>query len=125
MRNRTAFPNDSGLVWYSDDPGKSLADKIGQAAKRYRKKHGEQPDVCYVHPSSLSDNDNAKVKTVGNVRVSSLPTVLVHHFWIGVEDGDAYRWRTRPIESVLAVIAELGRETWRQRVDAVQGRLPL
>lgn len=74
----------TGLLWYSDHPGKSLADKIGQAARRYRQKHGTSPDVCYVHPSALSGNN--KLKKVGDVHVSSSPTVLVHHFWIGEEN---------------------------------------
>ena len=74
-----------GLLWYDDNPGRELADKIGQAARRYRQKYGASPDVCYVHPSALSDNGNGKVKKVGDVRVSSRPTVLVHHFWVGQE----------------------------------------
>lgn len=83
MTDKTAFKNDTGLLWFDASPGRDLADKIGQAARRYRQKYGVEPNLCYVHPSALSDGD--KVKKVGEVRVSSRPTVLVHHFWIGVE----------------------------------------
>lgn len=72
-----------GLLWYDDNPGRDLADKIGDAARRHRQKYGMEPNLCYVHPSALSDG--GKVKKVGEVRVLSRPTVLVHHFWIGVE----------------------------------------
>lgn len=34
---------------------------------------------------------------------------------------DAYRWCVHPVESILAVIAELGRAEWKRRVKAVQG----
>jgi hypothetical protein len=74
-----------GLLWY-DDSGRDLADKVGQAARRYRKKFGATPDICYVHPSALSGN--GKVHQVGKVRVSSKPSVLRHHFWLGQEKID-------------------------------------
>ncbi len=73
-----------GLLWYDDDPGRDLAEKIGRAARRYRQKFGASPNVCYVHPSALSDN--GKVQKVGEVRVSSKPSVLRHHFWVGREE---------------------------------------
>jgi len=98
MRNLTEFRNDSALLWYDDNPGRDLTDKVSQAARRYRKKHGVQPDLCYVHPSALSSNNDAGHVIVSDVRIKSLSTVLVHHFWVGVAKE-------------------------RKRVDAVQGRL--
>jgi len=73
-----------GLLWYDDNPGRDLAEKIGRAAQRYRQKFGAAPDVCYVHPSTLSGNGNGH--KVGDVCVSPLPTVLRHHFWLGREE---------------------------------------
>ncbi|MCP4544228.1 MAG: hypothetical protein GY832_44515 [Chloroflexi bacterium] len=73
-----------GLLWFDADPKRDLAEKIGRAVKKYKQKHGESPNVCYVHPSALSDND--KLKTVDGVRVSSRRSVLLHHFWIGREE---------------------------------------
>jgi hypothetical protein len=73
-----------GLLWYDDNPGRDLADKIGQAACRYKQKFGASPDVCFVHPSVL--DDDGKVDKVGAVRVSSRSTVLRHHFWVGRDD---------------------------------------
>jgi hypothetical protein len=81
-----------GLLWY-DDSGRDLADKVGQAARRYRKKFGAAPDACYVHPSLLKDN--GKVKEVGSVRVLALPSVLRHHFWLGREEDRRGRKATR------------------------------
>ena len=73
-----------GLLWYDDNPGHDLSEKIGRAAQRYRQKFGATPDVCYVHSSAL--NGNGKVQKVGGMRVSSRPTVLRNHFWVGREE---------------------------------------
>ncbi|HUX77018.1 MAG TPA: hypothetical protein VMY40_10305 [Anaerolineae bacterium] len=73
-----------GLLWYDDNPGRDLAAKIGPAVRRYRQKFGVAPNVCYVHASAL--DGNGKVEKVGGVRVSSRPSVLRHHFWVGREE---------------------------------------
>jgi hypothetical protein len=83
-----------GLLWYDDNPGRDLAEKIGPAARRYRQKFGTAPEICYVHPSTLGGN--GKVKQVGGVRVSSKPSVLRHHFWLGREEK---RYRQKTMES--------------------------
>lgn len=73
-----------GLLWYDDDPGRDLREKVGRAARRYRQKFGASPDVCYVHPSAV--NGNGKGEKVGRLRVAPLPSVLRHHFWLGREE---------------------------------------
>ncbi|RLC92989.1 MAG: hypothetical protein DRI77_12310 [Chloroflexi bacterium] len=83
---------NEGLLWYDDDPGRELAEKIGRAARRYRQKFGTPPDVCYVHPSVLQSNGKEKV---GQIHVSSLPSVLRHHFWLGREEKRQVRRRQR------------------------------
>ncbi len=75
-----------GLLWYDDDPRRGLAEKIGRAARRYRQKFGAAPDICYVHPLALGGNGNGEGQKVGQVRVSPLPSVLRHHFWLGQEE---------------------------------------
>ena len=73
-----------GLLWFDDDPGRDLAEKVGRAAQRYRQKFGASPDICYVHPSALGGN--GQERRVGGVRVAPLPHVLRHHFWLGQEE---------------------------------------
>lgn len=68
-----------GLLWFDDDPKRPLEDKVTRAARRYREKFGVAPDTCYVHPSAV----NGKA-TVDGVSIVSAPSVLRHHFWIGV-----------------------------------------
>ena len=72
----------AGLLWYDDDPGRDLAEKIGRAARRYRQKFGAPANVCYVHPSALNGN----MGKVNEVHVAPLPSVLQHHFWVGREE---------------------------------------
>jgi hypothetical protein len=73
-----------GMLWYDDDPGRDLAEKINRAARRYRQKFGSPPDACYVHPSTLEGN--GKAHEVEGVRITSMPSVLRHHFWLGQEE---------------------------------------
>jgi len=85
-----------GLLWYDDNPGRDLAEKIGRAARRYRQKFGTPPNICYVHRSVLhpqAETGNGKVRKVGGIRVSPSPTVLLHHFWLGREE-ERHRRRT-------------------------------
>lgn len=78
----------TGLLWFDDNPGRDLAEKINQAAQRYEQKFGAYPNVCYVHPSTLGDG---KLKAVGDVHVSSRRSVLLHHFFVGVEKKERVR----------------------------------
>jgi hypothetical protein len=83
-----------GLLWYDDDPGRDLGEKVGHAARRYRRKFGAPPDACYVHPSALGGG-NGKARSIAGVRVASLPSVLRHHFWLGREERQGARARQR------------------------------
>lgn len=73
----------TGLLYYDDDPGRSLVGKVSQAAGRYNRKFGARATTCYVHPSAL----DSPIK-VGSIHIKALRTVLRHHFWVGVETED-------------------------------------
>jgi hypothetical protein len=70
-----------GLLWFDDDKGRPLNEKVTQAARRYRERFGQSPTICYVHPEEAG----AELR-VGTVTVRPLRTVLRHHFWVGVEE---------------------------------------
>ncbi len=70
-----------GLLWFDDDPGRDLVEKVGAAARRYGRKFGTAANMCYVHPTAVESGCR-----VGTVRVASKATVLRHHFWVGVEE---------------------------------------
>lgn len=72
---------DIGLLWFNNDPQLDLTSKVSKAAEYYQSKYGEAPDLCFVHPSMLSE----PTVRAGAVVVCSNSTVLPHHFWIGVQ----------------------------------------
>ena len=72
---------DIGMLWFDNDPKLDLPGKVAKAAAYYQHKYGEEPTLCFVHPSMLAEQ---KVKT-GGVAVCSNNTVQPNHFWIGVQ----------------------------------------
>lgn len=70
----------TGLLIYNDSTS-DLQTKVQVAIRKHQAKTGVRPNVCYVHREALTNGPF----TVDGVRVSSMPTVLRHHFWIGVE----------------------------------------
>ena len=71
----------TGLLWFDDDPRKTLDVKIEQAAARFHEKYGCAPDVCYVSPSSAATNVRR-----GSLRVVPARTVRPNYLWIGMDD---------------------------------------
>jgi hypothetical protein len=70
-----------GLLWYDDDPRKSLDSKIEQAAERYRQKYGRPPNACYVNPALAADGARC-----GGVRILPARSLRPNYLWIGVDD---------------------------------------
>ena len=74
-----------GLLWFDDDPGKTLGQKVEKAVRRYTEKFGRQPTVCYVHPSML--NGHGPVPVAG-VRLAPRRSVLRDHFLVMREEDE-------------------------------------
>lgn len=72
---------DIGMLWSDDDGRRSLAEKVARAAEYFRNKYGEQPTVCYVHPSLLPAGGET---TAAGMRLLPSKSVLLNHFWLGV-----------------------------------------
>jgi len=75
-----------GMLWFDNDPKTALDDKILRAATYYQNKYGQAPNVCFVHPSMLPETSK---KNAGNVEVRKSRSVLVNHFWLGVNNSAA------------------------------------
>ena len=88
---------DIGMLWFDNDKKASIPSKVEKAARYYQKKYGKKPDVCYVHPKTVS-GANGKKKTsprsseksftIGKIEVLKNEMVLPDHFWIGIKDAD-------------------------------------
>ncbi len=72
-----------GMLWFDDDPRRSLTDRITQAAAYYADKYGRTPTLCLMHPATAGDGLPAQVNGV-ELRTNS--GVLREHLWIGVGD---------------------------------------
>ncbi len=72
---------DIGMLWFDNDPKSDLLSKVNKAAAYYKHKYGEDPNLCFVHPSMIPET---KAET-GRVKVCSNISIIPHHFWIGVQ----------------------------------------
>ena len=72
---------DIGMLWFDNDPKSDVTSKVQKAAAYYRQKYGENPNLCFVHPSMISE----KKTEAGEISVCTNKTMLPHHFWIGVQ----------------------------------------
>jgi hypothetical protein len=69
-----------GMLWFDNDPKTDIAVKIDRAIEYYRRKYGQTPNLCFVHPSMVKTNP---VKT-GSIEIRSSRSVLPNHFWLGL-----------------------------------------
>lgn len=75
---------DVGMLWFDNDPKLDLLNKVQKAAAYYKYKFGEEPNLCFVHPSMILDLQ----KDLDTVTIRSNATMLPNHFWIGVNHAD-------------------------------------
>jgi hypothetical protein len=76
----------AGLLWFDNDPARSLDSKATDAAERFTQKFGVAPNVCYVNVRALSGGDKVIPFHEGQLRLSPANNILVNHFWIGYGD---------------------------------------
>lgn len=73
---------DSGMLWFDNNKQRDLTAKVSRAAEYYRKKYGQPPTLCFVHPSMVPNDDQKTAAGKIEIRIAS--SVLPNHFWIGV-----------------------------------------
>jgi hypothetical protein len=72
---------NSGMLWFDDDPRKSLETKIAQAAARFSEKHGRRPTTCCVSPSVAG-----MPQALAGIRVIALARIRPNYLWLGLDD---------------------------------------
>jgi hypothetical protein len=79
----------TGLLWFDSDPHREMVRKIEDAARRYKERFGVAPNVCYVNQAAMGGGE-VKLSLQGTqaalLRVVPVSNVLLHHFWVGVEE---------------------------------------
>ncbi|MBI4771743.1 MAG: hypothetical protein HY784_15340 [Chloroflexi bacterium] len=77
------------MLWFDDDGGRSLEEKVRRAAEHYARKYGQRPTLCFVNPGAL----NGGPHSVAGVQLRKTRTVMLNHFWIGYEEPAAGKAR--------------------------------
>jgi hypothetical protein len=72
----------TGMMWFDNDPKTALIDKVTHAAKYYKSKYGQAPDVCLVNPGMMPESFTQPER----IQVRPMRTVLPGHLWIGVDE---------------------------------------
>jgi hypothetical protein len=73
-----------GMLWFDNDPKKTIAVKIRGAIEYYKEKYGATPTVCYMNPAMLRQEPISK-SDVG-VDLITNKSLLYNHFLIGVSN---------------------------------------
>ena len=89
---------EEGMLWFDNDKKADLDVKIERAVEYYQNKYGDNPNLCFVHPSMLAGNGTApKTKKRGNnahqppnegIELRPSPSMMPNHFWLGVGQSD-------------------------------------
>lgn len=67
------------MMWFDDDKGRTLKEKIENAAAFYTEKYGAAPNICFTNDQALEDDLN-----VDRIDVKPHKFVRPQHFWIGL-----------------------------------------
>jgi len=76
-----------GMLWFDNDSKSDLVSKVTRAASYYTGKYGDQPNICFIHPTTVNDQPTINTQDqkfqAGEIEVRLTNSVLPHHFWIG------------------------------------------
>ena len=77
------------MLWYDNDQKTDFQAKIERAARYYRDKYGQTPNLCFVHPGMLPTRQPQEasydpVLQATGIEVRASNTMLPHHFWLGI-----------------------------------------
>jgi hypothetical protein len=79
---------DIGMLWFDNDKQADFRVKVERAVLYYRDKYGKVPNLCFVHPTMIPNNDNKSTEKPSlnsqGVEIRTSDTMLPHHFWIGI-----------------------------------------
>jgi hypothetical protein len=77
------------MLWFDNDKNSTPEEKILRVAQYCKEKYNADPNVCYVHHPMYTELDKRcetpKIQ-VGDIEIKTSSNILLHHFWIGVEE---------------------------------------
>lgn len=83
---------NTGMLWFDDDPNRTLEEKVERAALRFREKYGVAPDICYANPHTVPDAERAvalkqattRAGGTAKIMLKQARSILPNHFWLGI-----------------------------------------
>ena len=69
---------NEGMLWLDDSNNRSIEDKVSRAVVWYKEHYGPKPNICFVHPSSVQEE-----QLIDGVSVKPASFIQPNHFWIG------------------------------------------
>lgn len=70
-----------GLMWFDNDPDRTIEEKIRTAAAFYLAKSGVSPDRCFVNADQLGDETVA----IDGVEIDGVRWIMKNNFYVGKE----------------------------------------
>jgi hypothetical protein len=87
----------SGLLWYDDDTHHPLAQKVAEAAQRYRERVGYEPTTCQLNPALIPGSTQSKPQRAARksgaaavipLRLEPNEHLRPNYFYVGVLAGE-------------------------------------
>lgn len=75
----------TGMLWFDNDKTRTFSEKVTRAKKYYEEKYQQTPNLCYVHVTQMPESKEDKPIVIEGMEIKTSPTVLLHHFWLGVK----------------------------------------
>ncbi len=69
-----------GMLWFDNSPTDTLETKIKRSMAYYRRKYNIDPNLCFVHPTMVSEEPH-----VDGITIKTNRSIRPNHFWMGVE----------------------------------------
>lgn len=77
---------NTGVLWYDDDPTRTLDKKVQRACAAYAQKFGVAANTVYVHPSEVGTGLTTVMTSGGGTQVIADKATPLHHFFAVRED---------------------------------------
>jgi hypothetical protein len=71
---------DNGEIFFIADANKDLESKVLWAAQSFKRKYGQEPTLCLLHPSLLKGQQK-----MGSLKLEPKKSILPSYLWIGTE----------------------------------------
>lgn len=69
----------TGLLWMTKGSNIDLSEQVSRAIRFYQMKYGYKPNICYVHPSLISQIQNL----AEGVEIKVNKNLLPNYLWVG------------------------------------------